>query len=284
MRSLILFLVKYSTAMLFIVLVLLSCVLLFSGNLYQQSIYLTSANAVSSSVYGTAHGITGYFNLRSINDELQVRNAQLSNEVLNLRSQIAELRTRLPLDSAEASQMQAHRFNFIMASVINNNVNLPRNYFTINRGARQGVEPGMGVVSQSGIAGIVGVVGPHTARVISLLNTTQHFSVKVKGTNTVGSLEWHEGNPDIAYVSELPRHMKYHVGDTIVTSGFSTTFPEGIPVGVVMGQVKTADDNFFTLKVRLATDFHELSTVRVIKDEYKAELDSLQTFDTKPTE
>lgn len=281
MRSLIQFFVKYSTGMLFIVLVLISLALLFSGNLYQQSIYLTSAGAVTSSVYSTAHGITGYFNLRSINEDLQLSNARLESRVLNLENEIAELRTRVPLDSTEARQLQAHRFDFVMASVINNNVNLPRNYFTINRGAQAGVEPGMGVVSQSGIAGIVGVVGPHTARVISLLNVSQHFSVKVKGTGTVGSLEWREGNPDIAYVGELPRHVKYHVGDTIVTSGFSTTFPEGIPVGVVMGQIKTADDNFFTLKVRLATDFHELSTVRVIKDEYKAELDSLQSFDTK---
>ena len=77
----------------------------------------------------------------------------------------------------------------------------------------------------------------------------------------------------------MPRHVKYHVGDTIVTSGYSTTFPEGIPVGVILSQVKTADDNFFTLKIRLASDFNELSTVRIIKDEYKNELDSLTNFD-----
>ena len=79
----------------------------------------------------------------------------------------------------------------------------------------------------------------------------------------------------------MPRHVKYHVGDTIVTSGYSTTFPEGIPVGVIISQIKTSDDNFFTLKVRLASDFPQLGTVRIIKDNIKNELDSLEKFDAK---
>lgn len=267
--------------MLFVVYLLLGCVLLFTGNMYQHSAYLTSANAVSSSVYETAHGVTGYFNLRSINESLQERNASLENEVLNLKHELDQIRTMIPPDSADAVYIPAHRFDYTIASVINNNVTRPQNYFTINKGTNSGIRPGMGVVSHAGIAGIVGAVGPDAARVISLLNVTQHFSVKVKGTNTVGSLEWREGNPDIAYVGELPRHVRYHIGDTIITSGYSTTFPEGLPVGVIMSQVKTSDDNFFTLKVRLATDFKQLSSVRVIKDRYKSELDSLMQFDHK---
>lgn len=272
---------KYSTAMLFIVYLLLGCVLLFTGNMYQHSAYLTSANAVSSSVFETANGVTGYFHLRSINEGLQKRNASLENELLNLKHELDQIRTMLPPDSTDAVYIPTHRFDYTIASVINNNVTRPQNYFTINKGSNAGIRPGMGVVSHAGIAGIVGAVGPNAARVISLLNVTQHFSVKVKGTNTVGSLEWREGKPDIAYVGELPRHVRYHIGDTIITSGYSTTFPEGLPVGVIMSQVKTADDNFFTLKVRLATDFKELSSVRVIKDQYKNELDSLMQFDHK---
>lgn len=267
--------------MLFMLYVLLSCILLFSGNLYRESVYLSSANAVSSSVYGAAHGITGYFNLRSINEDLQQRNAQLENEVLNLKNRIAYLKTMLPPDSAAAARIPAARFDFVMASVINNSTTHPRNFFTINRGSAEGLKPGMGVVDQNGIVGIVNVTGKNTSRVISVLNVTQHFSVKVKGTTYVGSLTWKEGNPSIAYVGEMPRHVKYHVGDTIVTSGYSTTFPDGIPVGVIMGQIKTADDNFYTLKVRLAANFTELSTVRVIKDEFKAEMDSLSLYDER---
>lgn len=247
--------------------------------MYQHSVYLTSANAVSSSIYETSGAVTGYFNLRKTNESLLERNAALENDLLNLQHELDHIRTLLPPDSTDVVYDSANRFSYTIASVINNNVSKPKNYFTINKGAKDGIAPGMGVVSHNGVAGIVGTVGPDASRVISLLNITQHFSVKVKGTHTVGSLEWHEGNPDIAYVGELPRHITYHIGDTIVTSGFSTTFPEGIPVGVIMSQVKTNDDNFFTLKVHLATDFKGLNSVRVIKDLYKDELDSLMQSD-----
>lgn len=278
MRNLLNFLIKYSTWFVFAFYVLLSCLLLASNRSYHQSIFLTSANAVASGVYGTANNVTGYFNLKDINRSLQQSNARLYNEVLNLRNNIAALETQL----ADTVQPQyTTRFDYVMASVLNNNVRHPRNYFTIDRGSDQGIESGMGVVDQNGIVGIINVVGKHSSRVISILNETQRFSVKIKHTPYIGSLVWHQGDPAIAYVEELPRHAKINVGDSIVTSGFSTAFPEGIPVGKVMCRIKGSDDNFYTIKVRLASDFRNLSTVRIIKDIYKNEIDSLADFDYK---
>ncbi len=278
MRNLLNFIIKYNTWFVFTFFVLLSCMLLFKNNSYQQSIYLTSANSVSNSVYGVVNSITGYFNLREINEELHQRNALLENEVLNLKNQIAYYQTLVPVDSNKILE-SARRFDFITATVVNNSVKRPQNYFTLNKGANDGIKAGMGVVDQNGVVGIVNVVGNNSARVISLLNVTQHFSVKVNNTNSVGSLHWIEGNPHIAYVEEMPRHIKYHIGDTIITSGYSTTFPEGIPVGTIISQIKTSDDNFFTLKIKLLSDFTQLSTVRILKDNLKAELDSLIGFD-----
>ncbi len=279
MRNLINFLIKYGTWFIFMFYVLISCVLLFSHNLYQQSVYLTSANIVASSVNSTSSQVTGYFHLRGINESLQESNAMLENEVLNLRHQLAECQTLL--SDTLKSNIFLNRFDYIPATVINNSVRHPRNYFSINRGSADGVKVGMGVVDQNGVVGMVNVAGLHTARVISLLNQTQRFSVKLKGTNYIGSLSWKGADPSIAYMEEVPRHAKFHAGDTVVTSGYSTTFPGDIPVGIVMNRIKGSDDNFFILKVRLNSDFRALSTVRVIKDEYKAELDSLQQYDIK---
>lgn len=281
MRNLLNFIIKYGTSFIFVFYVLLSCVLLVSHNSYQNSVYLTSANVVSSAVFGTTSEVTGYFHLRSINESLQASNAMLENEVLNLRHQIDEYKTLIS-DTAPTSHF-SQRFGYVPATVINNSVRHPRNYFTINRGKRDGVKVGMGVVDQNGIVGIVNVAGDKTARVISILNETQHFSVKLKGTNFIGSLAWKGGDPSVAYMEQVPRHARFNAGDTVVTSGYSTTFPADIPVGQVMNRIKGSDDNFFILKIRLNSDFRALSTVRVIKDEYKAELDSLQTFDFTPT-
>ncbi len=279
MRNLLNFLIRYGAWFVFTFYVLLSCLLLMSQSAYRQSAILTSANVVVSGIYDVTSEVTGYFHLKSINETLQQRNAMLENEVLNLKNQIAEYATISDTNKMKASEKA--RFDFIPASVINNSTRHPRNYFTINRGAEDGVKTGMGVVDHNGVVGIVNVTGRKTARVISLLNETQHFSVKIKDTDYVGSLSWKGSDPHTAYMEEVPRHIRFNAGDTIVTSGYSTTFPEGIPVGAVLNRVKGTDDNFFILKIRLSSDFNALSTVRIIKDIYKSELDSLKNFDIK---
>lgn len=256
----------------------MSCVILFTYNSYHASVYFSSANFFSSSVYGLSSEVTGYFNLREINKSLEENNARLENEVLNLTYQLAEYRT-LNSDSLDFTRSETPRYDYVAATVINNNVRHPKNYFSINRGSEDGIKVGQGVVDHNGVVGIVNVTGKKTARVISLLNETQRFSVKLKNSDYIGSLSWKGGDPSIAYMEEVPRHTKYQTGDTIVTSGYSLSFPGNIPVGVIMNRIKGADDNFYILKIRLLPDFKSLSTVRVIKDNFRESLDSLSNYD-----
>lgn len=259
--------------------IVVSCMMLFNYNDYQQSYYLSSANTVCTTVNGAKSEITGYVGLKEANAQLERQNADLSAEVLRLKGELLAVKERFP-DSVSHIP-QADRFSYIVATVLNNSVLHKHNYFTINKGSNHGIKPGMGVISHQGMVGIVNVCGPNSARVISVLNDGQQFSVKIKGTSYIGSLTWQQGNPEVAYMGELPRHAKYKKGDMIVSSGFSTTFPEGIPIGKVIGRVKGAGDNFYTLKVKLLPDFDKLERVWVIKDIYKSELDSLETFDAK---
>lgn len=276
MRNLLNFFIKFGAWFIFFFYVILSCVILFTYNAYHSSIYFSSANLVSSSVYGVTSEVSGYFALREINRDLEANNALLENEVLNLRYQLAEYKT---LNSDTSSLEGSRRYDYVAATVINNNVRHPKNYFSINRGSADGLRSGQGVVDHNGVVGIVNVTGTHTARVISLLNEAQHFSVKVKNTDFIGSLVWKGGDPNVAYMEEVPRHAKFQVGDTVVTSGYSNAFPANIPIGTIMNRIKGADDNFYILKVRLLPDFKSLSTVRVIKDNFKQSLDSLSQYD-----
>lgn len=278
MRNLLNFFLKYGAWFFFAFYVILSCAILFTYNYYHSSIYLSSANAISSSVYGISSEITGYFNLKEINKSLVANNARLENEVLNLKHQLAEYKT-LSSDTFDLSGNSKPRYDYVSATVINNNVRHPNNYFSINRGSKDGIKVGQGVVDHNGVLGIVNVTGENTARIISLLNESQRFSVKLKNTDFIGSLVWKGGDPSIAYMEEVPRHAKYHTGDTVVTSGYSLSFPADIPVGTIMNRIKGADDNFYILKVKLSPDFKSLSSVRVIKDNFKASLDSLSQFD-----
>ena len=74
----------------------------------------------------------------------------------------------------------------------------------------------------------------------------------------------------------MPKHLTYHKGDTIVTSGYSAVFPEGIIVGTVEGLARGMSDSFVSLRVRLTTNFSQLSNVRVITNSMKEQIDALR--------
>lgn len=275
MRNLLDFFIKYSKWFIFIIYVIISCMLLFNNNPYQHYIYLTSANKVSSLVFKTSGMVTSYFHLHDINDDLQRRNASLESEVIWLRKELARRQENVIADSIarDSSLMQ---FDFILAHVISNSVSRANNYITIEKGKLDSVKPEMGVVDQNGVVGIVNIVGGHSARVISLLNPKMRLSCKVKGREYFGSLVWDGKSPHEALLEEMPRHEKFKKGDTIVTSGYSAVFPEGIPVGTIISHEKEHDDNFYALRIKLFTDFTTLSTVRVIRNNMKDELMAIQ--------
>lgn len=271
MSELLKFFVKYSSWFLCALYLLLSAILLLSSNPYQHHVYLTSANVVASGLYRTTNGVTSYFSLREINEDLQRRNSDLELEVYSLKEIIREQNQRMYADTMTVDSALS-RYHFIIAHVINNSINHSHNYITIEKGRLDGIEPEMGVMDQNGIVGIVNVVGDHTARLISVLNPYLRLSCKAKGENQVGSLVWDGKNPGEAILEELPKHAKFIKGDTIVTSGYSSVFPEGVPVGTIMSGTRDREDNFYTLRVKLFTDFSTLSTVRVIRDKMKDEL------------
>jgi len=273
MNNLLNFFVKHSAWFIFAIYVILSLVLLFKDNPYQQSVYLTSANSVSATVYKALNGITSYFHLRDINESLQERNAMLETELIELRKQMSEMALQSP-DSM--NQPALKQYTFLMAQVISNSIAQPNNYITINRGSYDGVKPEMGVIDQNGVVGIVDVVGPHASRVISLLNPHMRLSCKLKNSGFFGSLVWDGKSPQLAVLEELPKHITFHKGDTIVTSGYSAVFPEGIIVGTVMGLARDMSDSFVSLRIKLTTNFSQLSSVRVITNSMRDQIDALR--------
>lgn len=203
MRNLFLFLLRYRAWIVFIIYVVISCALLFNNNPYQRHVYMTSASRVSATVYDAAHSVTGYFHLRSINDDLQRRNAQLESEVIALRSKVDALELEASADSLVVVE-PLKQYDFILAPVINNSITHPYNYITIAKGEADGVKPEMGVVDQNGVVGVVNVTGNRYSRIISLLNPDFRLSCKLKGSDVFGSLVWDGKSPREALLEELP--------------------------------------------------------------------------------
>lgn len=271
MKDLVEFLRRYSKWLVYVLLVVVCSLLLSNHDPYRRHLWLTSASAVSGSVHSVGAGVLSYFNLHSINDDLNHRNAQLEAEVVNLREQLQSLRLQGYTDTMPTPDGVAH-FDFIVANVINNSTHHPYNYITIDKGTADGVRPELGVIDHSGVVGTVSVAGEHYSRVISLLNPNFRLSCKIKDSEHFGSLVWDGKDPSVALLEELPRHTVFTTGDTVVTSGFSAVFPSGIPVGIIIDDADNHKENFFTLRVKLFADFTRLSNVQVVVNNMRADI------------
>ena len=263
MRNLLNFLLKYNHWFLFILLEVISFVLLFRFNHYQHSVYFSSANAVAGKVYEVSGGITSYFHLKSVNEDLLDRIMELEQQNHNLEDALG----RHLSDSTELNSIRNlpnTDYQVFKVRVINNSLNLVDNYITLNRGSKDGIRPEMGVVDGNGVVGIVYDTSSHYSRVISVLNSKSSISCKIVGSEYFGYLKWEYGDSRYAYLKDLPRHAEFNLGDTVVTSGYSTVFPEGIMIGTVDDMADSNDGLSYLLKVKLATDFGKVSEVRVI--------------------
>ena len=280
MRNLINFLLKYNYWFLFVILEVASFVLLFRFNNYQQSAYFTSANTVVGAVYEVSGGISSYFHLKSVNEDLLDRNMLLEEQINNLEKALKERQ----LDSIAVNsirKMPQKDYQLFKARVIKNSLNLADNYITLDKGSSSGIHSEMGVVDGNGIVGIVYETSPSYSVVISVLNSKSNISCKMVGSDYSGYLKWEHGDSRYAYLKDLPRHAEFNLGDTVVTSGFSTVFPEGIMVGTVDDMSDSHDGLSYLLKIKLATDFGKLSDVRVIARNGQQEQKELENKTTK---
>ena len=263
MRNLLNFFLKYNYWFLFILLEVISFALLFRFNNYQGSAFFTSSNQVAGMAYEAANNVTGYFHLKSINDDLVQKNVELELQMEHLRSALMELTS----DSTGLERMKADAlkgYDIYRANVINNSLTHVDNYITIDKGESDGVRSEMGVINGSGVVGIVYHTSANFSLVIPLLNSKSSISCKIKRSDYFGFLKWDGGSSMYATVKDMPRHSLFSLGDTIVTSGHSAVFPGGIPIGTVEDISDSHDGLSYLLKVKLFTDFGRLNDVRVI--------------------
>lgn len=279
MRNLLNFLLKYNYWFIFILLEVASFVLLFRFNRYQQSAFFTSANVVSGMVYEVSGGISSYFHLKSVNEDLLDRNMLLEQQINNLEKALRTHQTdSIAINSIKA--MPQTDYQLFKARVIKNSINQADNYITLDKGSASGIRTEMGVVDGNGIVGIVYETSPSYSVVISVLNSKSSISCKIVGSEYFGYLKWEHGDSRYAYLKDLPRHAEFNLGDTVVTSGYSTVFPEGIIVGTVDDMSDSNDGLSYLLKIKLATDFGKVSDVRVIARSGQREQQELENKST----
>jgi len=271
MSNLLDFLKKYHHWFLFILLEVISGVMLFRYNSYQGSVWLSSANVVAAKVYEVKSSVGALLSMTRANEELTQRNINLERQVAQLRRLYNEaVKDTTAAQKAELSALEQYRL--VPAKVVSNSVSRLNNLMTIDKGRADGVETDMGVVCGNGIVGVVYLTSDHYAVVIPALNaTTSRISCAIRGRNYFGYLHWTGGDPMRAYVEDVPRHAQFRKGEWVVTSGYSSIFPPGIPVGKIEKVYNSTDGLSYRLQVHLSTDFSCLRDVAVITDKSFAE-------------
>lgn len=265
MRRLIEFIVAHSNIFIFLIYAAISLTMLFSFNPYQSSVFFTTANKAVGRYYTYTGHISGYFGLRDINMELQKQNSALKIEVARLTEELKKLEGEITYQEKYTTDTIIGPVAYGVAQVVNVTTAYAYNYVTINKGKTDGITDGMGIINHDGVVGIVSAVSDHFSVVISLLNPKLRLSCKIKGSEYFGSLTWDGRSPEYMTLEELPRHVTFERGDTVVTSGYSSAFPEGLAVGTVEDYDREEyDDNFYSVRVKLTTDYFRLGDVCII--------------------
>ena len=265
MRNLLKFLIHYHVTFLFIVLEVISFTITIQNNFYQRASFINNTTEISGNIYRIYSSVVEYFNVRNENDKLALENTALrkllkSNYIINDKN----------IQQAN-DLIYKQKYDYINAKVINNSVFRQTNYITLNKGRNQGIKPDMGVINSQGIVGIVKDVSYNFSIVIPTININAHISAKIKKNNYFGTLSWDGKDYRYALLNEIPFHVKVSKGDTVVTSGYSSIFPEGITIGVVKDFNFNQGNNFYNIYIQLSTDFMNLNHVNVVSNLYKDE-------------
>lgn len=266
MKNLIAFIAKYNHWFVFVILEAISAVLLFQFNSYQGSVWFSTANVAAGKIYAWNSEIESFFSLTKVNEELTQRNIYLEHQVTQLSNRITKLTDEESFLHSNQLQLLAS-YKLIPAKVVTNETNKRDNLITIDKGSADGIKKDMGVVSGTGVVGIVYMTSPHYSIVIPVLSSQSNISCTIEKRGYFGYLHWNGGPSSLAYVDDIPRHAKFRRGDNIVTSGYSSIFPEGIMVGKVGYVFNSADGLSYRVQVHLSTDFGRLRDVCVIADE-----------------
>ena len=270
MNTLVRFIKRFHFVLLFLLFQGIALTLFVQHNRYQAGRFKRFYVEITGAIFGEYTNLIGYFNLRQTNLELSNENAYLRSQIPQ-SYQVFDRKLFIVNDSIYRLQ-----YEYIQARIISNSTNRRNNYVMINKGSHLGVRDGMAVISPTGVVGVVKAVSNNFASIQSLLHSDSRLSAKIKRGNFAGSVVWDGRSFETVQLIDIPLHFDVQVGDTVITSGFSLDFPEGILVGAVSTIRTRPGDNFHTLDVKLSTDFNSIDHVYVVRNLARNELNQLQ--------
>lgn len=232
---------------------------------YQKAVFSKTANQLTGRVNEQYSRVQHYFKLKKTNDSLVKANEKLYNK-LKADFEFPDTTSNFIIDSVKVDSMEQYRkYHYYPAKVVYNSVAAQNNFIVLGRGSAQHIKEGMGVIDpNSGVIGIVTEVSTDFAVVMSLLHKDSHLSGKLLNGGETGTLNWDGKMPNIISISGIPKSAKVAKGDTIISSGYSTSIPKGMMIGIVQEVKPDKSTNNFLIKFKTAANFYNLEFVYAI--------------------
>jgi rod shape-determining protein MreC len=267
MRNIVLLFSRYHVLLLFLLLEIIAIKLIGNSHKYQEIKMANASNVVTGNWYSFTNKFYKYFSLSYENEKLAQENIDLRKKLLIVNNYAS--------DSLLPSYRDSVSYDYIPAKIIDNSLNKSINYITLNKGKNEGIEKGMGVLTGTGIFGIITNVSSNYSLAMSVISTKSMISVKHSKSNAFGNLTWSGKNPFLLHIENISKTVPVKVLDTFVTTGFSTFFPPDIPAAIVKSVSTDPSTGFLDIKVILSNNIDKITNVYIVKHSERKEIDSL---------
>ncbi|HQW84507.1 MAG TPA: rod shape-determining protein MreC [Ferruginibacter sp.] len=276
MRNIFLFIRRYFNFILFLLLQGFSIYLIVHYSRYHQAVFSKTSNQFTGKINEQFNKIQYYFQLKKTNDSLVTANKKLYNK-LKADFALPDTSSNFFVDSLKVDSLERYRkYEYYPAKVVYNSVASQNNFIVIGRGSAQNIKDGMGIIDPNmGVVGIVTDVSKDFAVVMSLLHKDSHISGKLLKTGETGTLSWDGKTPGILSLSGIPKNVKVAKGDTIISSGFSTSIPKGMLIGVIEEVKGDKSSGNFLINFKAAANFYNLEYVYAIENRQAQSIKSI---------
>ena len=273
MQQLIYFIQKYKYFLFFLLLELVALFFTINNHSFHKSKFISSANSLTGGLYEKTSEFSEYLDLKKINADLAEENVRLKNENEKIRNSIDSTVTSVINDSSVYRQ----KYTYTLAKAINNKFSSTFNFLTLNKGEKDGIKIEMAVTNDKGIIGITDQVSGNYSRVRSILNKNSSINARVKGDSTYfGNLKWDGKDIQVLQLENIPRQAIVKIGDTVITGGKSTIFPEGVLIGIVSNINVANSTTSSAIDVQLFNDMKNIRHVYVISNLDKDEIKTVE--------
>lgn len=277
MRNIFLFIRRYFNLIVFLLLQVFCIYLIVHYNRYHNAIASVYMNEITGRVNEQYSRVDDFLALKKKNQELQRQNERL----LNLMKQnfgVPDTSTRIVTDSIPYDTLGNHRkWLYQSAKVVSNSVSAQNNFIVLGRGSGQQLKKDEGVIDpNNGVVGIVTDVSENYAVVMSLLHKDSKINALLKNDpQGGGTIVWDGNEPNYLSMINVRKSAKVAKGDTVFTSGITTTFPYGLMIGTVEQVAPEKSTNNYIIKIKSTANFYNLQYVYVIDNYQKEEINKL---------